>query len=59
MEKASLRTNNVQPPPSPDRNSPIVLLLQLTNRGSRVSLGYVKTGYLNSCIVQERVVTIQ
>jgi hypothetical protein len=58
MEKASLKTNNVQPPPSPIRSSPIILLLQLTNRHSRVSLGYFKIGYLNPCIVQERVVTV-
>ncbi len=58
MEKTALWTNNVQPPPSPVRSSPIVLLLQLTNRRSRVSLGYFKAGYLNPCIVQERVVTI-
>jgi hypothetical protein len=58
MEKASLRTNNVQPPPSPIRSSPIILLPQLTNRHSRVSLGYVKIGYLNPSIVQECVVTI-
>ena len=58
MEKASLRANNVQPPPPPVCSSPIVLLLQITNRCSRVSLGYFKTGYLNPCIVQERVVTI-
>ena len=58
MEEASLRTNNVQPPPRPIRRSAMALLLQLTNRLSRVSLGYFKTGYLNSCIVQERVKTI-
>ena len=58
MEKASLKTNNVQPPPPPIRSSPIILLLQFTNRLSCVSLGYVKIGYLNPCIVQERVVTI-
>ena len=58
MEKASLRTNNVQPPPPPVRSSSIVFLLQLTNRLLRVVLGYVKTGYLNPCIVWERVMTI-
>jgi hypothetical protein len=58
MEKTSLWTNNVQPPPSPVRNSLIVLLLQLTNRLSRVSLGYFNTGYLSPGIVQERVVII-